>query len=377
MPDTFTKTTTTGWGTRLGQSIAGVFVGILMFLASFGVLYWNEGRVDLSSIALEATPLAADVVTSDTALQGTLVSVTGEVTSAETVGDDMFLKPGPYLRVVRNVEMYAWVEETEEESNTNLGGSETTTTTYNYKKEWTDAPKDESTFEYPTDHENPSLTVEGDVATVDKLTVGVYTVDGAVEMPAGEQLTLKDSVLSLSSGAERASDEYVFMGTGSLASPVVGDVRISYEVLNQGFTGTVIGELDRSAIVKYTDKDGNSMFRVFNGGRDEAVATLRSEYTIMMWVFRGLGFLMMWLGLAAVIGPIATFLDVLPFLGKTTRFLASVVTFPIALVLSVITILISMVLHSLVAVVIVGVLLLAGLLIFLKMRRGKTPQAVK
>lgn len=377
MSDTFTKTTTTSWGKRLSQSIAGVFVGILMFLASFGVLYWNEGRVDLSSIALDATPLAAEAVTTDATLQGTLVSVTGEVTSAETLGDDMFLKPGPYLRVVRNVEMYAWVEETEESSKTNLGGSETTTTTYNYVKKWTASPKSASDFEHPEGHENPGLTVEGDEYTVDKLSVGAYTIDGAVALPAGDTLTLKDSMLSLSSGAERASAEYVFMGWGSLAQPEIGDVRISYSALAQGFDGTVIGELSGDEITKYTDEDGNSMFRVFNGGRDEAVATLHSEYTIMMWVFRGLGFLMMWLGLAAVMGPIATFLDVLPFLGKTTRFLASAVTFPIALVLSIITILISMVLHSLIAVVIVGVLLLAGLLVFLKMRRGKTPQVVK
>lgn len=369
MPDTFTKTTTTGWGTRIGQSIAGVFVGILMFLASFGVLYWNEGRIDLSSIALDATPLDAETMTTDTTLQGTLVSVTGEVTNTETLGDDMFLKPGPYLRVARNVEMYAWVEETEEETNTNLGGSETTTTTYNYVKEWTDDPKSESELEYPEGHENPALTLEGDVATVDKMTVGAYTVDGTVELTEGEQLTLKDSLLSLSSGAELGSSAYVFMGTGSLAKPEVGDVRISYTALDQGFTGTVIGELDRSAIVKYTDEDGNSIFRVFNGGRDEAVATLHDEYTVMMWVFRALGFLMMWLGLTSVIGPLATFLDVLPFLGKTTRFLAMVAMFPVALVLSVITILVSMVLHSLIAVIIVGVLLLAGLLVFLKMRK--------
>ena len=51
MQDQFTEVTTKGWGSRILNSIKGVLVGFLMFIVSFGVLYWNEGRIDVSKIA--------------------------------------------------------------------------------------------------------------------------------------------------------------------------------------------------------------------------------------------------------------------------------------------------------------------------------------
>lgn len=371
MPDTFTKTTTTGLGQRTANSVGGALMGLLMFLASFGVLFWNEGRTDLSLIAVDATQLPGDTVTTDTSLQGTLVSVSGPVTSDEQLGDNLFLEEGDYLAVERVVEMYAWVEETEEETSTNLGGSETTTTTYNYVKEWTTDPRPASEFEYPEGHENPSLTIEGDEFVVSELTVGAYSVKGDVELPPLDELTLTDGMLSLSSGAERASGEHVFMGSGSLANPQLGDVRVSYLVLEPGFDGTVLGELKGKSIIAYVDEDGNELYRVFVGSHDQAVATLHEEFVIMTWILRAVGFLMMWFGMMAVFGPLATLLDILPVFGSTTRFLVGVATFPIALILSIVTILVSMVLHSLVAVIIAGLLVIGGIVWFLKNKRAK------
>ena len=45
--------------------------------------------------------------------------------------------------------MYQWKEESHSESQDNLGGSETTTTTYPYDKIWSDSPIDSSYFKKP------------------------------------------------------------------------------------------------------------------------------------------------------------------------------------------------------------------------------------
>lgn len=370
MPDTFTKTTTTGLGKRTANSVGAALGGLLMFLASFGLLFWNEGRTDLSSIAVDAIPLDGEVLTTDANVEGSLVSVSGTVTTEEQIGDDLFLADGDYLAVERKVEMYAWVEETEEETSTNLGGSETTTTTYNYIKEWTDSPKAASEFEYPEGHENPGLTVEAGEYTASEMMVGAYSIHGDIELPALEDLSLTDDMLSLSSGAELASSTYVFMGSGTLSGPQLGDVRISYRALTPGFEGTAIGELDRGHIAKYVDEDGNELYRLFSGTRDEAIATLHNEFVTMSWILRVVGFLMMWFGLMAVFGPIATVLDILPVFGSATRFIVGVATFPVALVLSIVTILVSMVLHSLVAVIIAALVVVGLVVYFLKKKRA-------
>ncbi|MFO0002102.1 MAG: hypothetical protein ACK559_13305, partial [bacterium] len=51
MSDQYREVETVGYFTRLKNSIFGIFLGIVLFVASFGVLYWNEGRVDLSKVA--------------------------------------------------------------------------------------------------------------------------------------------------------------------------------------------------------------------------------------------------------------------------------------------------------------------------------------
>jgi hypothetical protein len=86
----------------------------------------------------------------------------------------------------------------------------------------------------------------------------------------------------------------------------------------------------------------------------------------MGWILRIVGFVLMWIGLSLILGPISAFLDVLPFLGKVGRGLIGVITFVIALVLSLITILISMIFHNTIAlilliiIVIVVIYLLVG-----------------
>lgn len=362
MANSFTTTTTTGYGTRIGRSIGGVFVGALLFIASFGLLYWNEGRTDLASVAKKAIELPAGAVTTDTAAQKQLVSASGVVTSTETLGDDAYLKPGKYLAVDRSAEMYAWVEKKTENSHTNVGGSETTETTYDYTLEWTDDPMPPSEMEHPTDHENPTMSIADDEFQVKNLTVGSYTVSGA-DLPSTSPLTLTKDVVNLTDGAV-LSGGYVFQGIGTETKPELGDIRVSYDVLEPGFDGTVFGELQGAKIVSYSNEDGDSLFRVFNGSRSEAIATLHNEFVTMGWVLRIVGFLMMWFGLAGVLGPISTLLDILPFLGSTSRFLVSVITFPIALVLTVVTVIVSMILHSLIALIIVALLLIgAGIVV--------------
>ena len=41
---TFTEVTSRSWISRIGQSIVGVLIGLVMVIAAIVVLFWNEGR---------------------------------------------------------------------------------------------------------------------------------------------------------------------------------------------------------------------------------------------------------------------------------------------------------------------------------------------
>ena len=49
----YTETTTTSYGSRLKNSVGGVFSGILMFIIGTCLLWWNEGRAVKTTRMLE------------------------------------------------------------------------------------------------------------------------------------------------------------------------------------------------------------------------------------------------------------------------------------------------------------------------------------
>jgi hypothetical protein len=88
---------------------------------------------------------------------------------------------------------------------------------------------------------------------------------------------------------------------------------------------------------------------------------MNSEYTVITWILRLVGFLMMWIGLSMLFGPITAVLDVLPFLGNIAEGMIGAVTFVVAFILSAITILISIILHNILVMIIVLALLVGGI----------------
>ena len=128
MSDQFTEVETIGYFQRIKDSLGGVIFGILLFLASFILLYWNEGRLDLSQVAKTAIEIPA--LAPPPVEIGSFVSVTGTLTSEEPLGGDLFLAPGDYIALKRQSEMYAWEEDSKTTTDKNLGGSETKRRTY-------------------------------------------------------------------------------------------------------------------------------------------------------------------------------------------------------------------------------------------------------
>jgi hypothetical protein len=419
MSNTATQVTTKGWGSRLMDSIKGIAIGFLLFFASFGVLYWNEGRTDMSEVAATAIEIKAEESAPQEA-DGALVSLTGTLTSPEKISDT-FLVAGEYLAIHRNVEMYAWKENQHTESDTNTGGSETTTTTYTYTKAWTSMPDNSSSFYEKVDpdtkevRQNPAMAINGKTITVQTGKIGNYSINiPEAELPSSKKIALTPENTVLADGFRLANNEYLYkssaqntgFSTGntttqvtttnpttgevetittttsgntaaansSFTSPKVGDLRVSYSVIaNPLKVATVFGELDAGAsqINEFTNEDGDSIYRVFAESREKAIDRLATEHSIMTWVLRALGFFMMWGGLQSIFSVLSVFLDVLPFLGSISRGLVKFVTFIVSLILSVITIIVSMILHNIWALLIVVVLAVGGIYLYLQKKKNQ------
>jgi Transmembrane protein 43 len=369
MADHYTDVEVVGWGEKFSSSLLGVILGLILFIGSFFLLYWNEGRLNLSEIAKHATEISATLPNQQAV--GKFISTTGTITSNQSLGDNQFLLSGQYGIIDRTVEMFSWKESSETRTEKHLNGSETRTTTYNYTKEWTDSPENSKNFKHSAGHENPQKAVLDQLYTVSSAKVGVYNINMAdfkqvvqrktscdsnvttFSYPTGRGIYLSDSSrLQLSPQLIKSNDNiklqnnYLFKGNGIPENPNIGDLRICYNTIPTNSTVTVFGKLEASnQITPYNAPKNTKFYQLFASNRSDAITLLNSEYTVWIWVLRVLGFMAMFIGILLSLKPLNALIDLIPFVGGFFEEVTAGLSFFVAFVLTTVTILISQLLH--------------------------------
>lgn len=427
----YTETTKTGWGSRMGGSVKGAGVGVLLFLASFAVLFWNEGRAVKTHKALQegaaaVTEAAPDRV--DAALDGRLIHFTADVETDRELQDHWFGVQVRALRMERTVEMWQWRETSTSKTTDNWGGSQTTTTEYDYEKGWSDDLIDSSRFKVPEGHRNPAqFPVAGRKIMAGKVTAGAYRVPakwvesmGSLEpaelpsvdtplpdeapkgmyrtaqglyLPANPKPTeARDVVeirtnrveLTLDDGRKAWTEEIetvtnrveAVAATSEPLEPEIGDVRVRLFVALPGVTSFVVKQEPEGRLGAWQSSNGREIRMIRDGEASaaEMFEAAESGNRIITWLLRAGGYLMMSIGLSMVLGPLSMLVAVAPFLKKILGIGLGVVAWTASLALSLATIGVAWLTYR----PLVGVPLLAGsvaLLVWLK-RRGAKGDAV-
>jgi hypothetical protein len=373
--DRFTRTTRQSWFSRMAGSFMGVLFGLAMFFGSFVLLFFMEGRVNLSKVAKKATVFqAADNVPSGA--EGNLVAISGELSTEEDLGDE-YLNTGNYLFIEREVEMYAWDEESKSRKRKKIGGSETTRTTYTYRKKWMSDPEDSDDFEEPRGHYNPEMRIQSKFIQPSTAKIGEYEIDAQqINMPRATDLSLSESMVNGSSDLRLENNDYLFVGEGTYRQPEVGDLRIHYKVVQNPLpNATVLGELNGDRLEAYNGPRGSKLYHAFKGSYKDAVSTLRKEHNQTTWVFRFIGFFLMWIGMVLIFGPISTFFDLIPLAGNLTRNVIAGISFLVALSLTSVTIIVSILVHNFWLMIGIVAAVAIGMVIFAKMRKQAKDRA--
>lgn len=149
----YQETTTTGYGTRLKNSLGGIGTGFLLFVAGTALLWWNEGRaVKTDKMLNEAEGVTVemeDVSKIDPEFEGKLIHATAFANTTDSLSDPNFNVGATAIGIQRKVEYFQWVEHASSQSKDKFGGKEETVTTYTYSKEWTSRPQSSETFHDP------------------------------------------------------------------------------------------------------------------------------------------------------------------------------------------------------------------------------------
>lgn len=351
MSDRVTVTTSKSWFSRIAESIKSVLFGLILFVASFPILFWNEGRAVKTARSLEEGAGAVVSVAPDSVVpanEGKLVHVSGPVATVGPVADDEIGVEANGIKLLRNVEMFQWVEEEKSETKKKLGGGEETVTTYDYKKDWSSEPVDSSSFHSPKGHENPGAFPIDSVSFVaDPVRVGAFTLseeqlgqlNDAKDLPLAEdaEVVLPEAIQP----SARIDKGLIYVGNDP-ASAQLGDVRISFQVVAPS-TVSLVAVQTGSSFAAYQAEAGDTVLLVEEGAHtaDAMFKSAQDANKVLTWILRGGGFFAMFLGLFLIFRPLAVLADVVPFLGSLLGVGVGLFAFLVSAVLSLFTIAIS------------------------------------
>jgi hypothetical protein len=387
MADEIVETSSQGWLSRLFESIKQVLVGLLLFVVSFPVLWWNEGRAvqtykSLKEGAGAVVSVPADRV--DAANESRLVHVGGKAVTTVTLTDPAFNVRATALRLERKVEIYQWVEKTETKKQKKLGGGEETVKTTRYVKEWSDDLADSSQFKDATGHQNPSsVAYRSESFRASPVTLGAFTLsDALVDRIGGAQkLVVTEDMLGSAVAAAAPAPEApakavspkvkksartakaqhtakarhaatpapagpkrqvvdggIYLGADP-QTPEVGDLRVSFVQVPPSEVSIIAAQVG-SSFGEYQTHAGDSL-ELLQAGIVPAAAMFKqaeAENAMLTWILRLVGFLAMLAGVFLFFKPIAVVADVLPFLGDILRVGIGALALAVALPLSLVTI---------------------------------------
>lgn len=377
----YVEVTRRGIGGRGKDSIGGAFVGLIMVAIAVILLFWNEGRAvkrakDLKEGAGSVVSVASDKV--DPAMEGQLVHLTGETKTRGMLEDPEFGIGVAAIKLIREVEMYQWVEVEKSEEKTSVGGTTETTTTYTYQKEWKDSPVDSSRFKVTSGYENPrEMKYRSSTLMAEGVTMGAFDLPAFLVSQIGGATPL--SVESLDKAADdirtggRLHEGGVYLGANPNA-PAVGDMRISFLSVPTGPISVVAQQAGKTFVSRRT-ATGGELNLLENGivSAEEMFRLAHERNKFLTWAIRVGGFFLLSMGFGMILRPIAVLASILPFLGRIVGTGTTVIAFLLAGILWTMTVAVAWIFYR--PLLGIAILVVTVALIVMVVKRFRKPAA--
>ena len=231
----FTETTTTGYGTRVGNSFKAIGSGFLLFVLGTALLWWNEGRAVKTEKMLDEAGSAYVEMENpnkkDASLEGELICGTAMATTEDSLSDAQFGIGTKAIALRRSVEYYQWVEHSQTKKEDKLGGKEVTTTTYTYSKQWVSSPIQSSQFHDPA-YQNKNMvltTVEDAEQYAENVSFGAYKLNESlihsISSREGMDLAIAEDLLAQFDKSTQAAYERFYGVQKSIPQPAQQPVQ--------------------------------------------------------------------------------------------------------------------------------------------------------
>jgi len=419
----YTEKTTTGYGTRVGNSIKATLMGFVIIIGATILLWWNEGRAVKTADMLEDAQGACVEMPNpdkmDKGLDGELVCGTAMANTDEVLTDADFGISENAISLSRKVEYFQWVEQSESKSEDKLGGKQETTTTYTYKQEWVSSPVNSADFKDPA-YQGKNFTwttVEDQDVWAEKVSFGAYVLNESlihsisstepVELDVNFQVlqsmnkSIADTYARIKGNAAAISNTVVNAATAAVDSvttdslqgnkvdlefvhqagnviyygrtpnaPEVGDVRITFEKTVPAKV-TVVSVVDGNTFKPFVAKN-KKKFQTLRMGKktiEEIFEEENESNTMWTWILRIVGILLVISGFKSLFSFLETLLKVVPFLSSIFAFGVGIICTIVGIVYSLIVIALAWIFYRPVLGIIL--LVIAGFLVWVFAFNGK------
>lgn len=384
--DSFTEVSSTSWTSRLGNALKGIIVGIIMVLVAIVLVFWNEGRAVKRHKTLEegrgaVVSILADTV--DVANKGSLVHLSALATTEEQLTDESFGISRRAIKLQRIAEMYQWQQESHSEEKKKLGGGTETVTTYTYSKIWSENPIHSNQFKQSNGHKNPTnMPYRSEDFVAGQVTIGAFNlppsivkkISGYTPLTLAPEYTLPGDLKI----PARLEGHTIYLGESS-QSPEIGDLKISFREIKPMRISLVAQQVG-TQLKPFQTKAGGTIV-LLQSGEHSAEAMFEQAHktnTILTWILRAVGLVLMLIGFQLILSPFSVFADVLPALGNLVGTGTGLIAGLIATCITLLTMAIAWVFYR----PVIGAIMLiisGGIVAFLvaKLRKGQaSPQAV-
>ncbi|REJ85375.1 MAG: hypothetical protein DWQ30_02830 [Acidobacteria bacterium] len=322
--DSVTRTSRVGYGRRLRSALGGVVFGGLLLLGGCGTLFWNEGRsVKRYRVLKEGagTVTSIDAASFSRSADGRLVHVVGEARTSETLRDETFGVEVQALALLRDVQMYQWVERSRTEERKQLGGSVEKVTTYEYEQEWRGDAVRSSAFQQPAGHQNPEFPLAASSQRAAVVEIGAYRLGDALAQQIGRAMMVPMGAEE-AERARAALERPVAVDGGDLYAgedpqrPRVGDLRIGFRMVPPTEVSVIGRQVDRTIDRHGTDSGSIALVEYGSVPADQMFQAAQRRNRGLAWLLRLAGFAALFVAFSLILAPLAVAADVVPMVGR-------------------------------------------------------------
>lgn len=259
------------FGRKLSDSISGIFIGILLIVFSFALLWWGEQQPEHSK-----TVAALPLLTEAPVMQTGLIKLQAQPAVTQVLIEPKTNTPVLYYHYTK--QEFKKVKETRRETRTVLQNGQDVQQTIErdvYIDKWVDVVSDKKWAGFRLSNLNVTPTNAELYVTLTKVFEEEKPILGA------------------------PLDEFSPTKTKEIVETLPATTKI-----------LIVGEATTGSIV------GGSPFIISDMSNDALIAEMKTRENRTYWFFKIGAWLLMTIGFTLLFGPIATFLNILPGLGK-------------------------------------------------------------